>query len=198
MTAVARWGTHPMGRCQPVGVAMLEHPGPWSEAEYLALDETTSRVELIDGGLLASPAPTMPHQHLSIALGLTLYPAAAKAGLLFLEAINVRLATGRIVIPDFVVADTDGKGAVLDAAQVALIAEIVSPSNASNDRLLKMHFYADAGIRWYLLVEQEPLRLRLLRLAGEHYVEHVAAGGGGVLDVQEPFPFRVDTAALPR
>ncbi|MEV0562126.1 Uma2 family endonuclease [Dactylosporangium sp. NPDC050588] len=87
---------------------------------------------------------------------------------------------------------------MLDAARVALIAEIVSPSNASDDRLLKLHFYAAAGIQWYLLVEQEPLRLRLLRLAGEHYVEHTAVGGGEVLDVREPFPFRIDTASLPR
>jgi Uma2 family endonuclease len=97
-----------------------------------------------------------------------------------------------------VIADTDGKGAVLDAAQVALIAEIVSPSNASNDRLLKMQFHADAGIRWYLLVEQEPLRLRLLRTDGGPYVEHATVGNGEVLDAQEPFPFSIDTAVLPQ
>jgi len=176
---------------------MLEHPGPWSEAEYLALGETTSRIELIDGSLLVSPAPSMPHQHLSFVFGLALYPAAAKVGLLFLEAINVRLATGRIVIPDFVVADTDGQGEILEAAQVALIAEVVSPGNASNDRVSKMNFYADAGIGWYLLVEQKPLMLRLLRLDGDHYIQHAAVGAGEVLEAEEPFPFRIETASLP-
>ncbi|MEV4515734.1 hypothetical protein AB0K00_43120 [Dactylosporangium sp. NPDC049525] len=59
----------------------------------------------------------------------------------------------------------------------------------------KLHFYAAAGIGWYLLVEQEPLTLRPLRLDGEHYVEHAVVGAGGVLEGEEPFPFRVDTAS---
>lgn len=55
-----------------MSVAVLEHAGPWTEREYLALGETLNRIELIDGGLWVSPA---------------------------YEAINVRLATDRIVIP---------------------------------------------------------------------------------------------------
>lgn len=175
---------------------MLEHSGPWSEAEYLALGETDDRVELIDGSLLVSPAPSMPHRSLSFLIGLSLYPAARKAGLRFLEAINVRLRTGRIVIPDFVVADTDARDHVLEAARVALIAEIVSPGNARNDRVSKMNLYADAQIEWYLLVEQEPLMLRLLRLEGDHYVGHAGVAVGEALEVDEPFPFRIDTASL--
>jgi Uma2 family endonuclease len=171
---------------------VLEHPGPWSEAEYLALGETTGRVELIDGSLLVSPAPSLPHRHLSTRLGHTLYPAAAEAGLLHLGAVNVRPATGRIVIPDFVVADTDGQGEILEAGRVALIAEVVG-----NDRVSKMNFYADAGIGWFLLVEQKPLMLRLLRLDGGHYVQHTAVGAGEVLEAEEPFPFRIETASLP-
>jgi Uma2 family endonuclease len=176
---------------------MFEHPGPWSEAEYLALGETVDRVELIDGSLLVSPAPSKRHQHLSALLTIAVYPAAARAGLLFLEAVNVRLLTGRLVIPDFVVADTDDEGGIVEASEVTLIAEIVSPGNAGNDRVSKMNFYAHAGIGWYLLVEQAPLMLRLHRLDGDHYVEHTAIRAGGVLVVEDPFPFTIDTAALP-
>lgn len=181
-----------------MSVALLEHPEPWSEDEYFGLGETSNRIELIDGSLWVSPAPSKRHQHIAFLLAMRLYPPAEAAGLLVLQDVNLRLATGRIVQPDIVVADTDDLGNIVEAAEARLVIEVVSPSNAGTDRLLKPQLYAAAGIGWYLRVEQpdDSVELHLQRLAGDRYVPVAVAGPGQELVSDEPFAFTLEVVSL--
>lgn len=182
-----------------MSTAAFDHVLPWTEEEYLALGETSDRVELFDGSLLVSPAPTFRHQRISQRLVRLLEPAAAAAGLEVFEAVNVRLRPGRIPIPDLVVTrPVDLDELVAEAEVVALICEIISPSNAATDKLLKMHHYAEAGIPWYLLVDPQLVTVLLFRLEGSRYVLHAEGRPSEPLHLDEPIVVDIDPAVLAR
>jgi Uma2 family endonuclease len=79
-----------------------------------------------------------------------------------------------------------------------LICEVVSPSNPGADRLLKMGYYAEAGVPSYLLVEPDgpDLVLRLFRLSQDKYVQHGVGVPGTPLVFTEPFALDLDPAVL--
>ncbi|MGH3911185.1 MAG: Uma2 family endonuclease, partial [Pseudonocardiaceae bacterium] len=112
---------------------VFEHVGPWTEEDFLALP-VDRRIELLDGALLVSPSARFGHQRLSFRLAIAL-DAAVPAGLEVLEAINVRVGSGKILIPDLAVVAVPGLDVtVCEAADVVLVVEITSPGNALVDR----------------------------------------------------------------
>ena len=121
---------------------------------------------------------------------------------LAVSAVYVRLRTDRIFIPDVVVTSASLDQDVLEADQIVLACEVVSPGNTGNDRVLKMCVYATAGIPWYLLVEptQEDgqISASLYRLEDGHYVSHARADAGQTLRLPDPVAVELDPAELLR
>lgn len=177
---------------------VLEHVGPWTEQDYLGLPADRQRIELLDGSLLVSPNAGYRHQRLSSQLWLAL-SAVAPVGFEVLEAINVRVAPGRILIPNLAVVTTPGvERTVAEPAEVALVVEITSPGNAVVDQALKPTLYAQAGIPNYLLIELgvEPPTAVVFGLRRGDYAEVRRVGPGERLRIDEPFGVDVDLAAL--
>lgn len=177
---------------------LLDHVGPWTERDYLALPDDRRRIELLDGGLLVSPAAGGRHQRLSSQLWHAL-GRAAPSWLEVLEAINVRVAPGRILIPDLVVVANPGVDlTVWDPADVAMVVEIVSPGSIAADRAIKPQLYSAAGIEHYLRIElgnPGPASV-VFRLQRGHYVVVASAGPVQPLCLTEPFPVDLDLAEL--
>lgn len=177
--------------------ALLDHDGPWTEEDFLALPEDR-RIELVDGGLLMSPSAGRRHKRLSSRLWRVL-DDVAPTEFEVLEAINVRIGPDRILIPDLaVVTDPGAEDAVADAAEVALVVEIVSPGSVAADRAVKPPLYAAAGIPHYLRVERDGASAVAYTLREGRYVEVTRAAAGEVLTLAEPFPVELDLSALAR
>lgn len=168
------------------GNAMLAHRGPWSEADYLALPEQQAqRVELIDGELLVTPHGDARHQNLGFRLCRE-FERQLPDHIVAIHEANVRLRTGRLVIPDVVVATDLSEPLIFSATDIALTAEIVSPWGQARDRILKPAMNAESGIGWYLLVERDPaLELILHRLDGGGYVEDQRAFEGERIEIAD-------------
>lgn len=178
-------------------IDLFDHVGPWTEQDFLALPEDR-RVELLDGGLLVSPSARRVHQRLSFRFAAAL-DAVAPAALEVLEAINVRVAPGRILIPDIAVTtDPGADDVVADAAVVVMTVEIMSPGSVAADRALKPQLYAAAGIAHYLRVELGDAGPSAVayRLRAGRYVAVARARPGDRLRLSEPFPVDVDLAEL--
>jgi Uma2 family endonuclease len=126
--------------------------------------------EYWDGTVITRPIPTPRHQMLINALA-----GALRAGgtdLHVLTGVTVQLSPHRMVMPDLVVTGPiDLDQPVVNAADVKLVVEVVAPVTAAVDTTLKMHGYAEAGIPWYLLVEQDSHALHGHFLVGGSYVE---------------------------
>lgn len=176
---------------------VFERQDLWSEEEFLALP-VDRRVELLDGALLVSPSARTQHQRLSFRLAVAL-DAAIPFGLEVLEAINVRVGPGKILIPDLAVVTIPGlELTVCEAADVALVVEITSPGNAVVDRAVKPQLYAQAGVPHYLRIELTDAgpHARLYQLDRDHYIETARVGPGQPLELSEPIAVTLNLAAL--
>jgi Uma2 family endonuclease len=144
-----------------MGVALVEHTGPWTADDVEALPDAGdhARFEVYEGGILVvSPAPGVGYQRASYWLHRALARAAVAAGadVEVLEAVNVALPGGKLLVPDVVVVAADAVGETttrLPCEAVAAVIEVVSPPTVSMDRAVKPAMYAEAGIAVYWRVE---------------------------------------------
>jgi Uma2 family endonuclease len=173
----------------------LDLSAPCTEAEYLAMGETTSRIELIDGALWVTPPANIAHDQMAVEIRNALRQPAEARGLRVLTTPGLRLMRDRIVVPDVAIGHFPRQAKTVEAADAVLVVEVTSPSNAATDRGQKKAFYAAARIEWYLLVEPDyadyqSVELHLHRLAGDRYVPHAVAkqGDSVVLDALGSVP----------
>ncbi|PXY25013.1 Uma2 family endonuclease [Prauserella sp. PE36] len=177
-------------------------------AEYLELGETEpGYTELIGGRLLMSPSPRPGHNIASFSLLEQLKPQLP-GGRRGVQDIDVDLELtspdqpgysrrpGLVVADGDAVARVDREGGMLRASDLLLVVEIVSPGSKRIDTVDKRGEYADAGIPHYWIVDiTEPVSLVACHLAGDFGYQDDGAVTG-TFTATEPFPVRIDLAAL--
>ena len=149
-------------------------PGPHTWADFVALPEDDRR-ELIDGELLEVEVPTTAHERIAALLVFFLetWSRAGGGGMTLVSGYKVRVSDTRGVMPDvqFYRAGNIPRGQPQGLAHghPDLVVEVLSPSSARFDRVLKMTYYAAIGVPEYWIVDPAARTLERLVLTEGHY-----------------------------
>lgn len=148
----------------------------YTHSDYLTWDDD-SRYELIDGvPYMMSPAPSRVHQSVSSNLHLQLASfLKGKPCRVYHAPFDVRLNADTyddtVVQPDLLVvcdrSKLDDKGCV---GAPDIVVEILSPSTARHDRLVKFQIYQKAGVREYWLIDPDTKTLQVCILEDGKYI----------------------------
>jgi Uma2 family endonuclease len=130
------------------------------------------RYELIDGELVVSPAPGVPHYRALMWLFHRLLAYAMREGIgeACLSPADLELRKETISQPDIFVAPAEQVRRFRrwqDVTGVALVVEVVSPGSARNDRGRKRVHYQRSGIPEYWIVDTDSRLVERWRPADE-------------------------------
>ncbi len=126
--------------------------------DYIKLPHTTQPTELINGEIIVSPAPLHRHQRIVMRLIQALLPLVPEGGELVTSPDDVYLDRLNAIQPDvFLIMGEDslcklGENGYLYGAP-DLVCEILSPSTAARDKLVKFSLYEKHGVREYWLID---------------------------------------------
>ncbi len=127
--------------------------------EVLAFPSDGNRYELVHGELLVTPAPRNRHQlvvgriHAQLFNYLTEHPGIAEV---ILSPADISWADDVLVQPDVFVAPTAEITEEWSSIQTLLLAvEVVSPSSAHYDRIIKRRLYQEHGVDIYWIMDSD-------------------------------------------
>lgn len=159
-----------------------------------------TRAELIEGEIYMSPTPESQHQ---IVVGnsyglLQAFVRSGAFGRVFIAPLDVFLPDGEVVEPDVLFVAAARMGIVKRWVEGApdLVIEVLSPSTAVRDRVVKRDLYARNGVREYWLIDPETQTVEVLKLERGAYALHaVFESGDRITSIVLP-DLRLPVAAL--
>lgn len=167
----------------------------WTYEDLFEMPEDGNRYEVHEGQLLVTPPPEVEHGWATDELQYALRVAARPLGFAVRQNIALKDGAARGLIPDITVDRPRGERG-MGLGLIALVVEVLSPSNGRCILDLKRHAYARSGIPQLWLVDPDAPRLAVLKREGDTMAIHAALGPKRVLEVTEPFPFTLPVASL--
>ena len=172
-------------------VTTLPFGRPLTRADLELMPDDGHRYELIDGVLLVSPSPALPHQDMVGNLHLLLRTGCPPALKVVLAPFDVELAQDTVVQPDLLVAPRAQFTRKELPGPPLLAVEVLSPSTRRIDLLLKRDRFQAAGVPSYWLLDPVAVSVTILELQHGVYAEVACVVGSESLDVTFPYPMTI-------
>ncbi len=134
--------------------------------DYCLLPEG-KRYEIIDGGLLMTPAPTVKHQTILSNLEFEMRTQLQMKGeaRVLIAPLDVYLSYEDIVQPDVVVVDLK-RVKIIEEKYIRgapdLLVEVLSPEHPDRDQIVKKKLYHHFGVKEYWIVDPEARSIEVL------------------------------------
>jgi Uma2 family endonuclease len=174
----------------------------WTYADLKHTPDDGRRYEILDGELIVTPSPSIPHQRAVLELGVALHRWWKAVGVaeVLVSPVDVILSWTRVVIPDLVLVRRDRMHLVTHRAIEGapdLVVEVLSPSTARRDRTRKLRLYRNVGIPEYWIVDPIAKTIEVLALGdGEYCLDGEYGIGDRLRSVT--FDFELDVVEILR
>jgi Uma2 family endonuclease len=170
---------------------------PFTVADLDLMPDDGHRYELLDGALIVSPRPRIPHQEVATELTSRLR-AACPPHLRVIPEPAVQLNSSTEFNPDIVVIRQEHVRDAKLADPPLLIVEIRSPSTALVDQGRKKTAYQAFGVRSYWIIDPDPDRpeITVFELGPAGYAEVGRAVGTRAFRAKEPYDLEIVPADL--
>ncbi len=141
------------------------------------------RYELLDGELVMTPAPRELHQRVLMNLSYLLFQAVkdTNSGRVYVAPFDVVLSDTDVVQPDLLFISNERAHIITEEnVQGApdLVVEILSPSTADRDLIIKRDLYAKHGVQEYWLVDTDAKTVTVLVRGSQGFTEVGVCGEG--------------------
>ncbi len=193
-----------------MSVTVLPQSRPLTAADLETMPDDGHRYELIDGTLIVTPSPSVPHQRAVGNLHVELRRRCLATLEVMLAPLDVTFSQHTVLQPDLLVASREAlAGRTMQGGPVLAI-EVLSPSTRLVDLTLKLATYEREGTRAYWVVDPLVPSITAWQLGDSGsgggrssggrssggYVQVAHAVVDGVFRVEFPYEVELTPAAL--
>lgn len=149
-------------------MGMVETAHDWTVDRWRELPADGNRYELVDGQLLVTPSPALPHQLAAFELARLIadYVERFRIGLTVIAPADVQYDDRTVVEPDIFVApllEDRRPRSYADLGGLLLAVEVISPSSARADRITKRRLYQRQRVPEYWIIDLDARLVELWR-----------------------------------